>query len=300
MALCDELEAAQTTRENRRDRLVAATLHRLNNPDTEPESGPTFKQTASFYLNHLPRLTTKPEHIQQLRQTILNLAVRGKLVPQDPGDESAVELLRRISDEVARLVKEKVIRKPQTLPPVSEVDFPFEMPDGWVLVHLGEIVRVRSGNYLPAAKMKEGVVPVYGGNGVAGYHQKANVNEPTVVIGRVGALCGNVHVTPESAWVTDNAFITWFSRPNIDLDFLVILLRSANLGRDSGATAQPVISGRRIYPLVLAIPPLPEQLRIVAKVNDLMALCSRIESQLDSSTRTRNGLLEAAMQTALA
>ena len=93
MALCDELEAAQTTRENRRDRLVAATLHRLNNPDTEPESGPTFKQTASFYLNHLPRLTTKPEHIQQLRQTILNLAVRGKLVEQDPGDEPFGEMI---------------------------------------------------------------------------------------------------------------------------------------------------------------------------------------------------------------
>ena len=86
MALCDKLEAAQAKREKRRDRLVAATLHGLNNGDASPAPGtrPTFKDSARFYLNHLPRLTTRPEHIHQLRQTILNLAVRGKLVPAEP------------------------------------------------------------------------------------------------------------------------------------------------------------------------------------------------------------------------
>ena len=85
MALCDRLEAAKAERETRRDRLTAATLHGLNNGS----DGPAFRDHVRFALDHLPHLTSRPEQITQLRQTILNLAVRGKLVPQDPKDEPA-------------------------------------------------------------------------------------------------------------------------------------------------------------------------------------------------------------------
>ncbi len=99
MALCDRLEAAQNKREQRRDRLVAASLNRINQPapSAEGEAATAFREHARFHLDHLPRLTTRPEHIKSLRQTILNLAVRGKLVPQDPSDEPASELLKRIA-----------------------------------------------------------------------------------------------------------------------------------------------------------------------------------------------------------
>ena len=100
MALCDRLEAARAEREATRDRLAAASLARLNAPDPE-----TFHDDARFALDALPALTTRPDQIKQLRQTILNLAVRGKLVPQDPNDEPASELLKRIAKEKARLVK---------------------------------------------------------------------------------------------------------------------------------------------------------------------------------------------------
>ena len=96
MALCDRLEAARNERESRRDRLVAASLHRLSQP-ADKDGDEAFRADARFYLNHLPRLTTRPDHIKQLRQTILNLAVRGRLVPQDPNDEPASELLKRIA-----------------------------------------------------------------------------------------------------------------------------------------------------------------------------------------------------------
>ena len=92
MALCDRLEAARAEREATRDRLTAASLARLNAPDPE-----TFQADARFALDALPALTTRPDQIKQLRQTILNLAVRGKLVPQDPNDEPASELLKRIA-----------------------------------------------------------------------------------------------------------------------------------------------------------------------------------------------------------
>jgi type I restriction enzyme S subunit len=83
-----------------RDRLAAVSLARLNAPDPE-----TFQADAHFMLGALPALTTRPDQIKQLRQTILNLAVRGKLVEQDPKDEPAPELLKRIAQEKERLVK---------------------------------------------------------------------------------------------------------------------------------------------------------------------------------------------------
>jgi len=97
MALCDELEAAQAKRERRRERLVAATLHGVNNggATADPGARPTFQDSARFYLNHLPRLTTRPEHIQQLRQTILNLAVtEGMLFKYGSGTGSNLSCLR--------------------------------------------------------------------------------------------------------------------------------------------------------------------------------------------------------------
>ena len=116
MALCDRLEAAQAERESRRDKLAAASLHRLNNGADADE----FRDHARFHLRHLPRLTTRPEHIQQLRQTILNLAVRGKLVPQDPNDEPASELLKRIKGEKERLIGTGSIRKEKPCRPLQK------------------------------------------------------------------------------------------------------------------------------------------------------------------------------------
>jgi type I restriction enzyme, S subunit len=92
MALCDRLEVARAERETRRDRLAASSLARLNALDPE-----TFQDDARFVLNALTPLTARPDQIKQLRQTILNLAVRGKLVRQDPKDEPAEELLKRIA-----------------------------------------------------------------------------------------------------------------------------------------------------------------------------------------------------------
>ena len=134
MALCDQLEAAKAEREQSRNQLVAASLQRLNdvgqnrhsgrecrNPeamDGKPNhipvarmpsvrDGMTDTEDAAFFLSHLPRLTTRPAHIKQLRQTILNLAVRGKLVEQDHNDEPATELIKRFTLEKRRLLSRK-------------------------------------------------------------------------------------------------------------------------------------------------------------------------------------------------
>ena len=117
MALCDRLEVARTKREATRDRLSASSLARLDAPDPDPI---VFRNHAAFALEHLTSLTTRRDQLKALRQTILNLAVRGKLMAQDPNDEPASELLKRITKKKARLVKVRGIGREKPLPPISD------------------------------------------------------------------------------------------------------------------------------------------------------------------------------------
>ncbi|HDI4956196.1 TPA: restriction endonuclease subunit S [Salmonella enterica] len=236
--------------------------------------------------------------IKKLRELILELAVRGKLVPQDPNDEPASELLERIAAEKAELVKQGKIKKPKPLPEISEEEKPFELPEGWEWIRFGNIFKVSSGDALTSNQMNTlGEYPVYGGNGINGYHDSYNVAKRTLVIGRVGYYCGSIHITPNHAWVTDNAFITHFSESNLDLDYVEILLKATNLKEDESATAQPVISGRKIYPIVLAVPPLEEQRKIAKKTHELLGLCTRLEQHSLSSLNAHQQLVETLLTT---
>ena len=135
-ALCDRLEAARSGRETTRHRLAAASLARLDTPDSDP---PAFRKDAAFALDNLTPLTTRPDQIKVLRQTILNLAVRGRLVPQDPNDApAAVGLLRRIEIEKASLVKEGKTKRTESQTPDS-LHAPFNLPAGWTWSTLGGI-----------------------------------------------------------------------------------------------------------------------------------------------------------------
>jgi type I restriction enzyme S subunit len=224
----------------------------------------------------------------------------GKLLPQDPNDEPASELLKKIAGERAQLLKKKKIRKQKSQPPISNTEISTQAPSGWAYCRLNDIIQISSGDGLTSAKMAEnGTIPVYGGNGVNGYHDKSNVNKITLTIGRVGYYCGAIHITPEHAWVTDNAFITTFSEENIYLEFLAWLLKGTDLKADESATAQPVISGRKLYPIIVCLPPLAEQHRIVVKVEELMALCDRLKAGLQTAQTTQLHLANTLVETAI-
>ena len=184
---------------------------------------------------------------QQLKNSILQLAVQGKLVPQDPNDEPASVLLEKIRNEKQRLVKEGKIKKEKPLPPISDDEIPFDVPETWEWVRLGEMISVSSGKGLTSAQMdKNGETPVYGGNGVTGYHSESNVEENTLVIGRVGFYCGVTHITNESACVTDNALIVSFPKNEIDIHWLRLFIDYSELRKMSSSTAQPLVSGKLI------------------------------------------------------
>ena len=136
MALCDRLEEARTEREETRDRLSAASLARLNAPDPDPV---VFWNHAAFALDNLIPLTIRPDQIKALRQTILNLAVRGKLVEQDPNDEPTGKALKRIEIEREKLIQQKIIQREKPLDKIGVNEPPFEIPLQWRWKRIGEV-----------------------------------------------------------------------------------------------------------------------------------------------------------------
>ena len=136
MALCDRLEKARAAREEMRDGLTKANLARLSAADTDDV---TFRSYARFTVDALPALTARADQVKHLRQAILNLAVRGKLVEQDPGEEPASELLRRLAAEKARLVKQGRPKKSKVWPSLDPEDAPFDLPTGWSWARFPEL-----------------------------------------------------------------------------------------------------------------------------------------------------------------
>jgi len=317
MALCDRLEGAQNGRENQRDRLAAASLHRLNNG----ADADAFRNHARFYFNNLPRLTTRREHISQLRQTIFNLAVRGKLVPQDPGDEPASELLKRIQAEKAQLVKEGKIKQKKPLLYISELEKRFVLPSGWEWVRMQSAFDVRDGTHDTPKYIEHGGVPlITSRNFVDGkisfdeaklisrsdhdsIKKRSGVDRGDILYSMIGGNIGNqVLVDTDREFSIKNvALFKYYTRKESLPEYLNLFLKTVTIGLQDEAAggAQPFVSLALLRNIPIPIPPLSEQHRIVAKVEELMALCGRLEAQLTTTQTESRRLLEAVLHDAL-
>jgi type I restriction enzyme S subunit len=250
----------------------------------------------NLLFDNFDKIVNAPGGVAKMRETILQMAMQGKLVPQDPGDEPAEELLKTMQDEKAKLLAEGKIKKWKSLPEIRDDEVPYALPNGWAYIRLGNLIKISSGDALTSKDMViNGGIPVYGGNGITGYHDNYNIEKPTLVMGRVGYYCGSVHITGEKAWITDNAFKVWFAENCINQEYLYWLLKGTNLKERENATAQPVISATKIYPLVVAIAPLREQQRIVTKIEELFALCDQIEIDQKLQAEKQQHWVESAV-----
>ena len=153
-----------------------------------------------------------------------------------------------------------------------------ERGEGWVEKPLGECFRLKSGDGLTSKAMKAGAFPVFGGNGIAGTHDEFNLSGDNVIIGRVGALCGNARHIIGKIWLTDNAFKVVDYCHEFDGAFLTYLLNYKNLRSYARQAAQPVISNSSLRDLVLQFPVLAEQQRIAASFDVLLKETQRLES----------------------
>jgi type I restriction enzyme, S subunit len=146
-----------------------------------------------------------------------------------------------------------------------------DLPKNWRRVRLGEILAVSSGKGIRVNGLKGGEYPVYGGNGLNGYHSEYSLEEPRLIIGRVGVKCGVTHITKAKSWVTDNALIVEPKNDAFDLKFMQLKLQYENLNKLSVSTAQPVISGGKIYAYEIVLPPKEVQQQIVFKIEELFS-----------------------------
>ena len=304
MALCDRLETARTERETTRDRLAAAGLARLNEPDPDPA---VFQNQAAFTLDNLIPLTTRPDQIKALRQTILNLAVRGKLVDQDPNDEPAAELLKRIAEDKKKRTTSARDRRVGPVEPLDSTDMLYVLPSSWVWVSFGDITISRDGERVPVSKAEREhrakVYDYYGASGVIDKIDGYLFDKPLLLIGEDGANLINrstaiAFIARGKYWVNNHAHVLDGLNEGY-LRYLELFINATDLKPFVTGTAQPKMNQTRMNSIPVALPPLAEQHRIVAKVDELMALCDQLEASLAATTETRHRLLNAMLHDAL-
>lgn len=256
-------------------------------------------------LQQFDLLATAPGGVAKLRELILTLAVQGKLVPQDPADEPASELLKRIRAEKDRLMAEGKIKRDKPLAPIAEEEQPFELPKGWEWVPLGEVVEIVRGITFPAnEKTKE---PAPGRIGclrtaniqaqiewddllfiaesfVGREDQKLQLNDIVMSMANSRELVGKVALVrnipiPEA---TFGGFLGVMRPWLLEPQFVMALLRTPYartvlIDSASQTTNIANISLGKLRPFAFPLPPLPEQARIVARVEELMRLCDALE-----------------------
>jgi type I restriction enzyme S subunit len=302
MALCDELEVAQTHREARRDRLRTTSLRDLVAPDES-------KQNARFFLRHSARMITKPEHVAGARQAILDLAVRGRLVAQDPRDETAAGPAISLNGHGAN---------------TSDDSIDSILPSAWIWSNLASVVYMESGDRSKNYPSKEhrvtsGVPFVNAGNLCDDRISESDldyISEERLSLLRAGKFArddilfclrgslGKVaRVSNLDRGAIASSLIILRAGPAVHVTYLHLFLKSGLVAEqirefDNG-TAQPNLAGKDLGRFRVPLPPLAEQHRIVAKVDELMAVCDGLKQSLAAEQTERGRLLEALLHDAL-
>jgi len=255
-----------------------------------------LKSIMDINLNLSNNTTNNFSLIFKLRQSILSEAVQGKLVPQDKNDEPASELLKKIKAEKEKLIKEKKIKGEKPLPPITEGEKPYELPNGWKWVRLGDIVQMIYGDGLTKDEcILNGKYPVYGSNGIVGYYNEYLIDKRAIIIGRKGSS-GALNISELPSWTTDVAYYVEESK-NLDFKFLYYLLKSLKL-EEMGKGIKPGLNRNETYARILGLPPISEQIRIVQKVDQLMQLCDQLESQVKNNQKNSEALMNAVLREA--
>lgn len=322
MTLCDLLEAEQRECETRRDRLAAASNYHLNNG----ASVEAFQNHTHFYLKHLPALTSRSDQIPALRRTILSLAVHGQLVPQNPTDEPASVLLQRIQEEKMRLTKEGILRKEKPLSPVANAAAPFVVPKSWCWARIGTLSSLtdygtsvksdHAGSGVPILKMgdiQEGQVILGGQKKVPHniddlphlflkrFDLLYNRTNSAELVGKTGIYQGDDEAYTFASYLIRIRLLNNLTSPlYANLAMNAPYFRATQIVPElQQQCGQANVNGSKLRNMLIPLPPLAEQYRIIAKVDKLMGVCDRLEVQLTDAAAQSHGLLETVLHHAL-
>lgn len=327
MALCDQLESEHNNASEAHEKLVSHLLATL----TQSKNAEDFSANWQRIATHFDTLFTTEASIDALKQTLLQLAVMGKLVPQDPNDEPASELLKRIQIEKAKLIAEGKIKKDKTLAAITKDEKPFELPAGWEWSRLGDVTSGMDSGWSPACL--ENSSP---SNDVWGVLKTTSVQVMQYLEYENKELPGNLKPRPDAEVKIGDILFTragpmnrvgvsclvQSTRPRLMISDKIIRFHPMDIGiygrfialcLNAGATAdylekaksgmaasQVNITQDKLRFAPVPIAPQEEQHRIVAKVDELMAICDQLKSRLTEVSQLQQKLADVLVQQALA
>jgi len=318
MRLCDALEAKGQLEATQHAQLVSTLLATLTESETPAQLTENWHRIAT----HFDLLLDRPEAVDALEQTILQLAVRGLLVPQDPQDEPASELLKKIRAEKDKLIAEGKIKRDKPLPPIAEDEQPFALPMGWAWQHVSDVVEMLNGYAFKSEWFKQTGVRLLRNlnvsHGYVDWSQPAAIDAKAATEYQQFALqVGDIVLSLDRPIISTGlkyAVIRETDLPCLLLqrvarlapdaklvsaDFLALWLQSdlfvgtIDPGRSNGV---PHISTKQVGGLAFALPPLAEQSRIVTRVAQLRRLCADLRERLTASQSTQAHLAEALVR----
>jgi type I restriction enzyme, S subunit len=321
MRLCDALEAKGQLEAAQHAQLVQTLLGALTASATPDELADNWQRVAT----HFDLLLDRPEAIDALEQTILQLAVRGLLVPQDPKDEPGSVLLQKIRTEKDRLIAEGKIKRDKPLPALEE-EVTLDLPNGWERTRFGdyffELCTGPFGSVIHKEDYIEGGVPLINPSHMIGgrvLHDPSisvsremaeslgayRLSAGDILLARRGEVGRYALVTKaEEGWLcgTGSFFVkadTSCNRRFLGLVFEDPSLRRHLLGESVGATMTN-LNQRILLETTIVLPPLAEQARIVARVESLRCLCADLRQRLAARQTTQSHLAESLVESAAA
>lgn len=314
MALCDRLESEQNDSAAAHTQLVETLLGTLSQSTDAADFEANWKRISE----HFDALFTTEASIDALQQTIMQLAVMGKLVSQDPSSESAETTIKKMLQERQQLEKAGVYRKSKTLLPVDPQEINYPLPTGWAWARLGQIGDWGAGATPSRSNPKYygGKVPWFkSGELTADFIEESEEHvteaalkecslrqnlEGDILLAMYGATIGKTSILSKPA-TTNQAVCACTPYSGMFNRYLLLLLKALKpnfIGQGAGG-AQPNISREKIIATVFALPPTTEQHRIVAKVDEILALCDNLKNQLAESRKQGGCLADTFIQASL-
>ncbi|EBG4762519.1 restriction endonuclease subunit S [Salmonella enterica subsp. enterica serovar Derby] len=322
MSLCDQLELHSLTSLDAHQQLVETLLTTL----TDSQNADELAENWSRISEHFDTLFTTEASIDALKQTILQLAVMGKLVPQDPNDEPASELLKRIAQEKAQLVKDGKMKKQKPLPPISDEEKPFELPDGWEWVKLGNILHdIKYGTSQKCDYNISGYPVLRIPNIVKGIIDLADIKYGALTDSELKDLTlnkndllfirsnGSTNIVGQSTLVQhdikDHAYAGYIIRVRLHNEYInaryINMIMKSNLIREQiegpirTTTGVKNINSNELMGLLVPLPPKNEQGIIIKKINEIDTTLSNLKVSIQSAQQTQVHLADALTDAAI-
>ncbi|CAM8662128.1 RMtype1_S_BamJRS5ORF1993P-TRD1-CR1_like domain containing protein [Comamonadaceae bacterium] len=314
MRLCDALEAKGQLEVTQHAQLVSTLLATLTESETSAQLAENWHRIAT----HFDLLLDRPEAVDALEQTILQLAVRGLLVPQDPEDEPASALLKKIRAEKDKLITEGKIKRDKPLPPIAENEQPFELPIGWEWVRLGELFEVASSKRVHANDYVKDGVPFFRSKEIGELGRGVEITteicisrsqfdslkvmsgfpkENDLMLTAVGSIGNTWLVDGREFYYKDGNIAKLRGYCGISMQYLREFIRSnffmSQVTDTVSGTAYNALTIVKLNFMQFPLPPLAEQSRIVTRVAQLRRLCADLRQRLAASQSTQACLAEA-------